>query len=993
MIGMKIAAAVMIVCLCRITWAQVVDLSRPYEVDEDTIALYHLDDVASGTIADAVPGGKPGVVEKGVMSTLGRFGDAMTCDGTAGWIDVQDLPSGARLKAITVEVWVKFYGNPGGDIICRNGQYMMRMNGVLTADFGIDGNWRPVTGTKPLPVNKWTHLAMTYDEATRKVSIYVDGELDVSAVPQGITEGKLSAGENRLRIGSRTWRAEGGIINGAMDEIRVSKVARQYEPLHPTVAKAIPANTNLVMNGGFESGMHGWMVSYEYNANLLWHIEKGNAPQGQRYLAATVPTRTIMSYPFRIERAKVVTVSATMKADRPVSGTLGLHNTGGGSGTPQPRASNTVQVGTEWGRVSSRFTIGADWPTDLVYVEVGAGQDAKIDIDAVSVVIGDKTDYSETEAESVGIVTEPPKQSTYMLNSGSRMPVEVVDPATQKRNLETDYTIVDWQGQTVKAGKLTGTKEDIAIPDGRVGWFDAKFTVKEDGKVLKETTRIYNVIEPMKGVGSVVDSPLGMNTHMEREPDEHLDCNLGMLSLCGVKWIRAWWGWGMAEKQPGQFDWTEYDRQLGAVNRAGMEIMPILLRYYRQYEQAWAGGMERRIEEFPYKVEQWGSFVKTTAAQYKGKVKAWEMWNEPSNSYPADKYAPLLKETYTRIKEADPGALVVGGGGVPPEYIRQLCELSCSKSMDIMSNHSYGQLGRPWKEMMILWQADEAIGEEFGCTKRVWHTEQGSQADGMGFLATGQTEEECAVNLSQGYLSAISTGVEKFFWFAAATSVRYGWAVFYESYIPRPRLIALNGLARVLKDRKITGRLDLGKGKVACVPMDGQEDERQVRAHPAAAVWNTSEMVKLQLPAGTDVTLLDMLANPLEGAKAGEIELKYGRPVFIVAKKGTLKDLTEVLAKAKVDDSIPVEVTAENVPQRALKLVNRGDRNVDLRVTVEGAGVTKTTMQFTDLEPDGILTMGYAPTKATTGEATVKVTLEAGGLEVRTETREVKVKF
>jgi hypothetical protein len=703
-----------------------------------------------------------------------------------------------------------------------------------------------------------------------------------------------------------------------------------------------------------------------------------------------VPTRTIISYPFRIERGKVVTVSATMKADRPVRGTLGLRNTGGGSGTPQPRASNTVQVGTEWGRVSSRFTISADWPTDLVYVEVGAGEEAKIDIDAVSVVIGDKTDYSQSEAQSVGIVTKLPKQSTYMLNSGSRMPVEAVDLATQKRNLETDYAIVDWQGRTVKAGKLTGTEEDIAIPDGRVGWFEAKFTVKEDGKVLKETTRIYNVIEPMKGVGSMTDSPLGMNTHMEREPDEHLDCNLGMLSLCGVKWIRAWWGWGMAEKQPGQFDWTEYDRQLAAVNRAGMEIVPILLRYYRQYEQAWAGDMDRRIEGFPYNVEQWGSFVRTTAARYKGRVKAWEMWNEPSNSYPADKYAPLLKETYRRIKEADSDAVVVGGGGVPPEYIRQLCELSCSKSMDVMSDHSYGQLGRPWKEMMILWQADEAVWKEFGCTNRVWHTEQGSQSDGMGFLATGQTEEECAVNLSQAYLSAISTGVEKFFWFAAATSVRYGWAVFYESYIPRPRLIALNGLARVLKDRKISGRLDLGKGKVACVPMDG-------KGGAAVALWNTSEMVRLQLPAATDVALLDMLANLLEGVKEGEIELKYGRPVFMVAKRGTLKDLTEALAKAKVDDSIPVELTAEKgeggVPQWALRLVNCGDRNIDLRVTVEGAGVTKNTLQFTDLEPDGILMMDYAPTRATTGETTVKVTLEAGGLEAPKETREVKVNF
>ncbi len=568
MTAMSLAAAVMLLCLCGVTWAQVADLARPYEVDEGTIALYHLDDVASGTIADAVPGGKAGVAEKGVVSTLGRFGGAMACDGTAGWVDVKDLPSGEGLKALTVEAWVKFYGSPGGDIICRNSQYMIRMGGVVSAYFGVDGAWRQVTGTKLVPQHKWTHLAITYDQATRKISIYVDGELDVSLVPEGITEGTLNAGDNLLRIGSRTWRAEGGIIDGAMDEIRISKVARRYKPLHPVVKAPIPGNTNLVMNGGFESGMHGWMVTYERNADLLWHIEKGNAPQGQRYLAASVPTRTIISYPFRIERGKAVTVSATMRADKPVKGTLGLCDTGGGSGTPQPRASSTVQVGTEWSRVSSRFTVGADWPTDLVYVELGAAEDAMVDIDAVSVVVGDKTAYSQTEAESIGSVTDLPKQSTYMLSSGSRMPVEVVDLATPKRVLEAEYAIVDWLGRAVKEGKLNGAKGDLAIPDDRVGWFEVKLTVKEAGKTLKETSRIYNVIEPMKGVGQVEDSPLGMNTHMEREPNEHLDCNLGMLSLCGVKWIRAWWGWGMAEKQPGQFDWTEYDSQIAAVNRA-----------------------------------------------------------------------------------------------------------------------------------------------------------------------------------------------------------------------------------------------------------------------------------------------------------------------------------------------------------------------------------------------------------------------------------------
>ncbi len=39
-----------------------VDLSRPFDVDKDTIALYHLDDVASGEVKDAVGGGKSGKV-------------------------------------------------------------------------------------------------------------------------------------------------------------------------------------------------------------------------------------------------------------------------------------------------------------------------------------------------------------------------------------------------------------------------------------------------------------------------------------------------------------------------------------------------------------------------------------------------------------------------------------------------------------------------------------------------------------------------------------------------------------------------------------------------------------------------------------------------------------------------------------------------------------------------------------------------------------------
>ena len=82
----------------RTAGAALVDLTRPFEVDNDTIALYHLDDVASGEVKDAVTGGKPGKVA-GATQAEGKFGKAMRGDGTKGWVDFADLPKTKGLTA------------------------------------------------------------------------------------------------------------------------------------------------------------------------------------------------------------------------------------------------------------------------------------------------------------------------------------------------------------------------------------------------------------------------------------------------------------------------------------------------------------------------------------------------------------------------------------------------------------------------------------------------------------------------------------------------------------------------------------------------------------------------------------------------------------------------------------------------------------------------------------------------------------------------------
>ena len=84
---------------------------------------------------------------------------------------------------MTVECWVKFRGRAVGDVVCRGGQYMIRVSDAVTASFWIDGAWRNVTGDRSVPVDRWTHLAITWDQGTKRTGIYVDGRLDVAEMP------------------------------------------------------------------------------------------------------------------------------------------------------------------------------------------------------------------------------------------------------------------------------------------------------------------------------------------------------------------------------------------------------------------------------------------------------------------------------------------------------------------------------------------------------------------------------------------------------------------------------------------------------------------------------------------------------------------------------------------------------------------------------------------------------------------------------------------
>jgi Concanavalin A-like lectin/glucanases superfamily/Viral BACON domain len=188
------------------------------------IGAWGFDEPSGTTATDASGSGNTGTLS-GTTRTTGKFGGALTFNGTSDWVTVADANSLDLTTGMTLEAWVKptAVGTAWRTVLLKeqsknliyalyagDGAGHAAADAFTNADHGI-------TGTTATPLNAWTHLAATYDGANLK--LYVNG---VQAVSQALT-GSIKASTGALRIGGNSsW---GEYFAGAIDEVRVYKRA------------------------------------------------------------------------------------------------------------------------------------------------------------------------------------------------------------------------------------------------------------------------------------------------------------------------------------------------------------------------------------------------------------------------------------------------------------------------------------------------------------------------------------------------------------------------------------------------------------------------------------------------------------------------------------------------------------------------------------------------------------------------------------------------
>jgi len=175
--------------------------------------------------------------------------------------------------------------------------------------------------------------------------------------------------------------------------------------------------------------------------------------------------------------------------------------------------------------------------------------------------------------------------------------------------------------------------------------------------------------------------------------------------LNGFDWVKVQIPWEDFEPSPGQIQWGELDRIVNGFNAAGLKL---LLSIPKAPNWARPPNTDLSVEGPPADPNTYANFVGQLAARYKGKVQAYEIWNEQNMDYEwgrepfdAGRYVQLLAAAYRAIKAQDPGAIVVSGAltptGAPPPaavddmiYMEQMYQAGLKDWCDAVGAHPSG---------------------------------------------------------------------------------------------------------------------------------------------------------------------------------------------------------------------------------------------------------------------------------------------------------------
>jgi polysaccharide biosynthesis protein PslG len=231
----------------------------------------------------------------------------------------------------------------------------------------------------------------------------------------------------------------------------------------------------------------------------------------------------------------------------------------------------------------------------------------------------------------------------------------------------------------------------------------------------------------------------------------------------GFRTLRTWdqWpgvAWANLHTARGVYNWTQLDIVVNAAVGHGADIV-----YTFGYTPLWAAASSTSA---PTNMQDWRDFVAAITARYAGRIKYWELWNEPNaGNFWSGSNAQMLamaQAAYPIIKAAGGTVLSPAPQGNSTAWMDAYLSAGGAAYLDIISFHGY--LVGPPEGIVGLADGYKAVANKHGLgAKPIWDTEH---SWGDATWPFGANQDQQAAWLARFIPLSFSKGVvERSFWY------------------------------------------------------------------------------------------------------------------------------------------------------------------------------------------------------------------------------------
>jgi Glycosyl hydrolases family 39 len=221
--------------------------------------------------------------------------------------------------------------------------------------------------------------------------------------------------------------------------------------------------------------------------------------------------------------------------------------------------------------------------------------------------------------------------------------------------------------------------------------------------------------------------------------------------------------WKDVEPQPGEWKFQNLDKYVDLAERNGVDILLTLGK-----TPEWASSARGKNAETapPKNIEDWKTFVRTVASRYKGRIHAYEVWNEPNApnfwSGTTQQLVQVTHHAYTVLKWVDPTITVVSPSycwnfGVPG--LDSFLRAGGGQFADVIGYHLYVYPSPPEAMVPVAQQVESVMRRDGVGDKPLWNTEIGWAKP------KPSSDEEAAGFVMRTYLLGWAAGVSREYWF------------------------------------------------------------------------------------------------------------------------------------------------------------------------------------------------------------------------------------